>query len=636
MNKIDQDWKNFAEHGILAEGLSPNLFHFTTLRKLINILETNKFLTSVAVGTTSDETDRGKFYFFSMARSKGSSYGKSYSYNEGVTINLDGYKLGHNYKGMPFNYWGNIEQSGQSEAEDRVITDKPFIENASKYITEVHLLLGVSYSKNKWDKVDSLKLEILKKAVDELEKKGIPYWIYHVGKYFTLQSKGNYAVRSFDAFVDIVKRIQGDIEQIEPSSYIPAEKEYENLKAIYEYVDALLRNDLSNMSDYAKKLHEKFKYHGYGMHLNDRIAVLQSDIHNTKSDFGARNHLEKIRQAMRRVGAKTIKELVLWIKEKTDKIAKEEEIKKQESKGYLQLLVDVMDTVWSARDIKQRPSNEVSLTKKIVKGDISATVLEISKHIEEANNAPQGSAQAEELFQLKNRIKYHKDNDRMSGTITSIVQWIKNSIESYRPEEVAFLYEARDNKRVISFDFDNSLSLSKYDEEYGMIDDGPNMEMVNKLKQHKANGDTVYIVTARTKEHEKLYSSGLEKGDAGYTQTVKEFVVDNDLPVDGTYFTNGRLKAKTLLELGVDLHYDDNDDEVQACKDAGIEVIQVVADKMINESLTSLLCEKSIRDVGKEDVIDKNYVKELLRSDDIDRVLVGFLSKGEWIYMSLT
>lgn len=160
--------------------------------------------------------------------------------------------------------------------------------------------------------------------------------------------------------------------------------------------------------------------------------------------------------------------------------------------------------------------------------------------------------------------------------------------------------------KTVSFDFDSTLNLIRHDEKWGMVDDGPNLEMLKKLKQHKQNGDVVLIVTARTEKNEGYFNYGLEKGDPGYAGTVKEFVSVHNLPVDKIYFTNGQLKAKTLLDLGVELHYDDDDREVKACQDVGIDVIHIVDGEITDDN-------KSLQEyIDKEISLKWNFEPEYL------------------------
>ena len=140
------------EEILLHEGLSDIVYHYTSPSAVINVLKTNKFNTSSNLGTTADAIrDKGRFFYFSTQRTKGSTgYGK----DSIAVFVLDGRKLMSRYKGFPLDYWGWSQKRSDyetqyqysqalssKEMEDRIVTDKPYIENASDYIIEIHLEL---------------------------------------------------------------------------------------------------------------------------------------------------------------------------------------------------------------------------------------------------------------------------------------------------------------------------------------------------------------------------------------------------------------------------------------------------------------------------------------------------------------
>lgn len=100
---------------------------------------------------------------------------------------------------------------------------------------------------------------------------------------------------------------------------------------------------------------------------------------------------------------------------------------------------------------------------------------------------------------------------------------------------------------LVSFDFDDTLIIHDVDQDYSY----PNMEMINKLKEYVKNGDKVVIVTTRFAEHK---------------QEVVDFVKLYELPVDSIYCTDHSWKRNTLKRLGVEIHYDDNKDEIRRLK----------------------------------------------------------------------
>jgi hypothetical protein len=117
---------------------------------------------------------------------------------------------------------------------------------------------------------------------------------------------------------------------------------------------------------------------------------------------------------------------------------------------------------------------------------------------------------------------------------------------------------------VVTFDFDSTLALSPWDDE------------------------KVYIVTSRNKEmqdkEQRWYSQrpnavGTDrpvKYIPDYQMPVWEFVKKEGLRVKDVIFTNGKLKAEAedgLVELGSDIHYDDDPEENAAAEKAGIKTV---------------------------------------------------------------
>jgi len=68
-----------------------------------------------------------------------------------------------------------------------------------------------------------------------------------------------------------------------------------------------------------------------------------------------------------------------------------------------------------------------------------------------------------------------------------------------------------------------------------------------------ANGDRVYIITARNEDRmsEEVYAIANELG----------------IPRLRVYFTNGEDKWRTIRRLGIELHYDNNQEQIDKIKD---------------------------------------------------------------------
>ena len=136
---------------------------------------------------------------------------------------------------------------------------------------------------------------------------------------------------------------------------------------------------------------------------------------------------------------------------------------------------------------------------------------------------------------------------------------------------------------VITFDFDDTLSLSHWDnEEDDWVHDGPHLPMIKKYKEYKNDGYKVYIVTSR-------YQEFLDKDGNWYTlyphvtpskkyfsksqMPIGKFIEEYNLNPDGVLFTDGKLKIETLKHLNSTIHHDDDIEELEAAEK---EVIKTV------------------------------------------------------------
>ena len=143
MKLLLENWRQYLKENVektLGEGITDVVFHKTRLDLAADILDSNKFMTSVAFGTPADrEHNKGKLYYLSTMRSPTGDYGPSLP---AVTFGLDGRKLGERSKAAAVDYWG--PNFPKDEMEDRVFTDEPYLSPATKYITEIHVGLPIS------------------------------------------------------------------------------------------------------------------------------------------------------------------------------------------------------------------------------------------------------------------------------------------------------------------------------------------------------------------------------------------------------------------------------------------------------------------------------------------------------------
>jgi hypothetical protein len=152
---------------ITLAGFSDLLYHTTGVDKLVEILKDNKIHMASNLGTSADQRyKKEKFrpYYFSMSRVKYGGYAQTISEDWICTLVLDGTALRTKYYGQSVDYWGEDwrktadksaaernEKSNRSkydENEDRIYSDKPYIEPLNKYCTEIHINLSPECAKS--------------------------------------------------------------------------------------------------------------------------------------------------------------------------------------------------------------------------------------------------------------------------------------------------------------------------------------------------------------------------------------------------------------------------------------------------------------------------------------------------------
>ena len=133
-------------HGLLNEMLSGDVYHYTSPNAILNILKTNKINLSSNLGGAADQYGNKPFFLsFSRTGSFKLGYGKKGG-DAKARIIFDGAKLNNRYKSMPVDYWGlkgtaDINSRDSFEYEDRILSDKPTIDNALSYIKRIDMLI---------------------------------------------------------------------------------------------------------------------------------------------------------------------------------------------------------------------------------------------------------------------------------------------------------------------------------------------------------------------------------------------------------------------------------------------------------------------------------------------------------------
>ena len=118
---------------------------------------------------------------------------------------------------------------------------------------------------------------------------------------------------------------------------------------------------------------------------------------------------------------------------------------------------------------------------------------------------------------------------------------------------------------VITFDFDDTLTRTRLDDDYGIRYMGPNLKTIARLKEHFKAGDVIHVVTSR-REYQEDSLPELDEFGRVLTHSVHDFLHEHGLYnyVENIVFTDGHLKSGVLKHLGTDVHYDDDTEELNA------------------------------------------------------------------------
>lgn len=277
----------------IAEKVSDTVFHKTSLQGASSILKSNRFRLSAAIGTQSErELNKNKVYYFSMARTPNSAYINSPTTGD-IYFVLDGNKLNQNYKGEAVDYWGaEFRKLGKDEMEDRIFTDKQYIEPAIKYIKEIHVLLSYESKSTSMlfgdeitlREIDERELLALKNVYSICKKNNIPLYAYN--------NINNYLTRNKNKVVNVLEILKDkNAFKLEGSSYQRMKR-----KPFYSPIAELISKPLKPKSEFddvnewhrhLEKILSKRAYYDvkkYVYHKDDAIKSLDADIHNIKSD----------------------------------------------------------------------------------------------------------------------------------------------------------------------------------------------------------------------------------------------------------------------------------------------------------------------------------------------------------------
>lgn len=303
--KIEEIVKN-----VLNEVVSDIVYHGTSIIRLNSILKNNKFMSSVAVGTSSDKrVNKGRTYFFSIARSKTSNYLVKLGRNSCIMV-LDGQKLSQNYKGSSVDYWGP-SWNDSDEMEDRIFTEKPYIENALKYIEEVHIY-SIPSSED--------YLNLLKQNEKYLKENNKNCFYYVNERDFLMLNKK----KSFNNLDDLLEYMEEKgitIEKSDNNSYNFGSIGEKSFKQIIDVIRGIELGD----KKYLNWNNQWYRY--ISSYPNDFVSQIKVLIHNSRTDFETRKYMDDIFTYMKNNKIKNFEELASFLGMKLEKLRQKDKDK---------------------------------------------------------------------------------------------------------------------------------------------------------------------------------------------------------------------------------------------------------------------------------------------------------------------
>lgn len=265
--------KRIQGHKVLA-GLSSVLYHITGITAAANILDKDRFELKPCDGTRAEEDLGHKAsYYMSLSRIRNAAYTVSDAGTFSVIFVLNGVKLGNLYSGKAVDYWADFyndtpgahaTRAVKFEAEDRLYSNKPFIDKASTYCLEVHAMVN-----NRTPELYLLRKRCLLNH--------IPLFWYNNTKDLVAQDKRK-AIDFQPTFVT---------PHVEPPREYDFRKGSNSLSpwlALYEYQIKPFDKDTGDAAwKQVKKLGDRAKQRYGTLRYSDALQVFEADVHNEKS-----------------------------------------------------------------------------------------------------------------------------------------------------------------------------------------------------------------------------------------------------------------------------------------------------------------------------------------------------------------
>ena len=298
--------KKKTNETVLQEALSDRLYHYTYVGTILDILEKDHFLPSVAFERPSEEeVGRDYKYFISFARNLRGTFHKE-GRGSGYFV-VNGRKLSQNYKGSAIDYWERAKfdpkATKETEAEDRLFTNKPYVKDAAKYIEAVHISAPyqTKYSSGRVqeEKYSEGLVDNMKKVAELGKSKGIPVY-YHT-------DLGSYRMANDKKAVDFAQWTKGaaDAGIIEPAVariYTPGPPDLMRLETAVNAIEELLikgtsyKDFLDTLSSEELSYVRRRLFYSFGG--NDIASRIRDELNIYKTKPEARPFIARLGRAL--------------------------------------------------------------------------------------------------------------------------------------------------------------------------------------------------------------------------------------------------------------------------------------------------------------------------------------------------
>lgn len=253
----------------LTEKVSSVVYHKTTMEAISNILETDQFSLAGTAFVDNEKLlpvrDNSKnMYYMSFSQSKRSLFNRDAATLDGI-LTIDGDTLSQKYRGGAVD-WTNRQQHHlihnfgdrfqNDESEDRVVSNKPFIPNATKYIKAIDVIIPY---RMRLDGVFSNKKAQIKRNFRDIMRiaklKGIPVRVYDLEtQKYILTGKNYLKPEEYDYMYDGITTTQNSIKKEQDSMRVPG-----IVRDLYSLSKIMTSNSESDFDDETKKHFDKLK-----------------------------------------------------------------------------------------------------------------------------------------------------------------------------------------------------------------------------------------------------------------------------------------------------------------------------------------------------------------------------------------